>query len=366
MMNRRSFLAVSATPGLDSAFGQTSPSANVPKDAPLLKVGLIGKDGHTNVVLDGMLHLPGVQLTAIARARPQDDMRGIQRHKAFLPSTKIFDDYRQMLDQARPDLVGICLPYAENGRAAIEAIQRGIHIVSEKPAAATIEELDRLEAALKTGRASYTMMLTMRSSPRFHAARQAIQQGWIGEPILITGQKSYKFGPSRPWFYKERNLYGGTIPWVGIHALDFMQFVSGQEYARVIALQGNKAHPAWPGCEDYAGTLFQMKNGGTAICHMDFLRPESAPTHGDDRLRIAGSDGVLEVLETEEKIILHSSKNVSMPQELPVVPDLFGSFVRSIRGEGVPLVTSQEALKITRICLKAREAAEKGTWIDIV
>ena len=80
----------------------------------------------------------------------------------------------------------------------------------------------------------------------FQAAREAVQQGAIGEPILISSQKSYKYGAKRPWFYKERRTYGGTIPWVGIHALDYMKWVSGQKYTYVAAYEGNKAHPQSP------------------------------------------------------------------------------------------------------------------------
>src|SRR5207249_5088681 len=95
--------------------------------------------------------------------------------------------------------------------------------------------------------------------PIFRAARQAVQQGAIGEPILISSQKSYKYGAKRPWFYRERKTYGGTIPWVGIHALDYMEWVSGQKYTHVAAYEGNKAHSQSPGCEDHAGLLIAAR-----------------------------------------------------------------------------------------------------------
>jgi len=62
------------------------------------------------------------------------------------------------------------------------------------------------------------------------------------------------------------------------------------------------------GCEDHAGLLLRLANGGTATCHLDFLRPEAAPTHGDDGLRIAGSEGVLEVWGVEEKLRLPGAR----------------------------------------------------------
>jgi hypothetical protein len=62
--------------------------------------------------------------------------------------------------------------------------------------------------------------------------------------------------------------------------------------------------------------LFRLANGGTATCHLDFLRPESAHTHGDDRLRIAGSEGVLEAEDLDNRVKLISAKGKS--GELPL------------------------------------------------
>ena len=164
---------------------------------------------------------------------------------------------------------------------------------------------------------------------------------------------------------EERKTYGGTIPWVGIHALDYMRWVSGQEYSQVAAFEGNKAHPQTPGCEDHAGLLFRLANGGTATCHLDFLRPESAPTHGDDRLRIAGSEGLLEARDLDNSVRLISAKG--HVGELPLAPhvDFFGAFIADLRGEGEPLVSAEDAFAITRICLRARDAADTGAWVKL-
>ena len=54
-------------------------------------------------------------------------------------------------------------------------------------------------------------MLGMRMEPRFQAIRREIAAGTIGEPILATAQKSYKFGESRPDFYRDEGMYGGSI-----------------------------------------------------------------------------------------------------------------------------------------------------------
>ena len=45
--------------------------------------------------------------------------------------------------------------------------------------------------------------------------------------------------------------------------------------------------------------------------------------------------------------------------------DFFGTFIAGLRGEGEPLVSTEDAFAITRICLRARDAADTGTWVKL-
>ena len=364
-VDRRRFLqsAVSASlalSGTSRAQTQRPASPNA-----LLRVGLIGSDGHPEVLLGSIPKLSGVQWTAYAKGESGEDSAWVQKQLPGSRQTRVYENYHDMLDKEQLDVVGVCLPFYQNAEASIQAARKGIHVLSEKPAAINLPELARLEQEIRQSGVHYSIMLNMRALPIFQAARKAVQAGAIGEPILLSSQKSYQFGGDRPWYYKERKTYGGTIPWVGIHALDYMRWVSGQEYSQVAAFEGNKAHPQTPGCEDHAGLLFRLANGGTATCHLDFLRPESAPTHGDDRLRIAGSEGVLEAKDLDNSVKLISAKG--KVGELPLAPpvDFFRAFIADLRGEGEPLVSTADAFAITRICLRARDAADTGTWVKL-
>lgn len=364
-ISRRKFLLSAAGASLMAAMASASQAKRLVTADSLVRVGLIGRDGHTDVLLDSIPKMPRIRLAAFAKGQAGEDSAWIQEHPACTRQTHVYEDYREMLEKEELDVVGVCPPYYQNAEASIQAARQGIHVLSEKPAATNLEDLDRLERQVRWSGVRYSIMLTMRAMPVFQAARMAIRQGAVGEPILISSQKSYKYGAERPWFYKERKTYGGTIPWVGIHAFDYMRWVSGQEYAQVAAHHGNKAHPQAPGCEDHAGLLFRLVNGGTAVCHLDYLRPETAPTHGDARLRIAGKEGVLEVRENEDQVHLISSKGRTGELPLPPAVDLFAAFVAELRGEGQHLISADEAFSITRICLKAREAADSGKWVTL-
>ncbi len=329
------------------------------------RVGLIGTDGHTGVILGSIQKLPGVELTAFAKSLPEDDASGIRRNKAFAEKARVYDRFEEMLDKEELDVVGVCLPYYRNHEASIAAARKGIHIVSEKPIATTLAGLAELKKAVTDSEVRLTSLMNMRCFPPYRAARKAIQDGLIGEPILLTSQKSYRFGASRPWFYKKMETYGGTIPWAGIHSIDYMRWTTGREYVEVSAWHGNQDHPDYPGFQDQAGVLFKLDNGGTAMSNLDYLRPQSAPTHGDDRLRIAGSEGVLEVLGAEGRVLLITAAGGPQELELPEKVDFFADFMAELSGEGEHLISQADAFRLTEVCLKARNAAETGDWVDV-
>ena len=329
-----------------------------------MRVGIIGTVGHLNYVLDGIPKMDDVDLAAAATGTPDEDLNRIRSHEAFSDQTVFYDDWTTMLDKADLDIVALCRPYPLNTEAAIAALERNIHVVSEKPVATTFDALNRLEEARVNSRARLTAMFSMRFGPPFLAARKAVADGLIGEPILATGQKSYKFG-TRPHFFRERDTYGGSIPWVAIHAIDYVRWVSGLDYTQVTALHGNASHADYPGCEDHGGILYRLANGGTAVINLDYLRPESASTHGDDRLRIAGSEGIVEIVDCGTRTLLLREGETPRDLPLPESINLLSDFVADLNGESTHLVEPYEATYVTRLALMAREAADKGKILSL-
>lgn len=211
-----------------------------------LRVGLIGTTGHVGTVLNGIPLLDDVVLAAACKGSPEDDLGRIRDHEAFTPDTTEYETWQELLDAGDLDIVGICRPYSLNAEAVVASAETGAHIICEKPIATELNDLERIQQAVARNKVRLTTMLGMRLSRPFQAARQAVASGQIGEPLLVTAQKSYKFG-TRPDFYRDRTTYGGTIPWVAIHAVDYARWAAGIEYTSVTAHHNNLAHPDYPG-----------------------------------------------------------------------------------------------------------------------
>jgi len=324
-----------------------------------LRVGMVGIDGHLTYVLDGIPKLRDARLVAYAKGQPSDELEPLRRHPAVTRKTRFYDDYHDMFAKEELDVVGVCMPYYRNAEVSTEAAERGMHVVSEKPIATTYEQLDRLQQAVRRGGVRLTAMFGMRLLPAFQAVKRIVESGTIGEPVMATGQKSYKFG-SRPEWYKKRSTYGGTLLWVGIHAVDFVRYCSGLEYTRVAAFHANTGHPDYAELEDVANAIFEFNNGGSASVSVDYFRPAKAPTHGDDRLRIVGTEGIVEIKDHASRVELVTRRHGPRDVRLPRGRQFFVDFVAGLRGEKPHVIAPAEPFRVNYVCLVARDAADQG------
>jgi len=316
-----------------------------------VKIGIVGGYGH-----EGLKRLPGAEL---AWACDGYDQQAVTRGAA-LGCKRIFPSMESLLTDFQPDLVYIGTVYAGNGRLAVQALEQGFDVVSEKPLAADWETLNRLSALTASGERRAIAEFAMRWSAPFQKARELILGGAIGKVAMIQAQKTYKFGTARPDFYKSRELFGGIILWVAVHALDYAAWCTGLQYDSVTAMHGNHAFPDYLEMEDHAALLFQMTGGVPCVITADFLRPSGA-ARGDDRLRITGSDGVVEVRNND--VFLTDSREEHhwvCPTEDSVGIQLAEDLAAAALGSSAAQITTAECLHITAAAIAAREAADTG------
>lgn len=278
----------------------------------------------------------------------------------------MYETYQEMLDKEELDIAVVALPYARNPFAGKAAAERGLHLMMEKPVAVNYEDLEMLRTAVSQNDVRITAMFAMRFPPAYYTIKQMVASGAIGTPVMARGQKSYKWGEQRPWFYKHRDIYGSTILWVAIHAIDWLYWIMDKPVRRVSAFHGNLDHRDYPGCQDNAVVNLEFIGGGTGAVTADYLRPDQATTHGDDRLRVIGSEGVIEKKELEEQVelITHGSAPRHVDLQHPPASWL-ADFCASLRGHGQHIIGEEDPFEVTRICVAATEAADTGRVVEL-
>ncbi len=321
-------------------------------------VALINLDGHTGEVTRPLPELPDVEMVGLFDPEPKK-IAQLQRNPRLAGAKTYTADWRKMVDETKPDVVGVCNANSLHAGVIVECLGLGIHVISEKPIATEPADLERVRKAVESSPARFTAMFPMRFLGPYQALRNIVRSGEIGEVIQMDGQKSYRVSERPPWFYR-RATYGGTMAWIGIHMLDLMIYTTGRGFVETCGFQNHVGFPDTGDTENISATTFKLDNGGVALLRLDYLRPKNATSHGDDRLRLAGTKGIAEYMEATGATVVSDSRKPRRLASLPRERSLFSEFLDHIyNGKPAP-IPWRETLHGHRAALAAREAMETG------
>ncbi|MEE3260005.1 MAG: Gfo/Idh/MocA family oxidoreductase, partial [Candidatus Latescibacterota bacterium] len=238
----------------------------------------------------------------------------------------------EMLDDVDCDIVATGTYFARRGQVLINALERGKHVISDKPLCTAMDDLERIEELSREKGLKVGCMLTMRDSGQFIAVRDLIQSGRIGavHAIAFGGQHPLLLG-SRPGWYFEEGKHGGTITDIGVHAIDALPWITGLEWSKINAARcWNAFAPKYPHFEDAAQMMLEMKNGCGVIGDVSYFAPDRAgyrmPYYW--RTTFWGRDGVIETATTSKEIQL-LGKDDDEVQSLPLAPAQKGGHLRA-------------------------------------
>ncbi|OHB51642.1 MAG: hypothetical protein A2Y12_02015 [Planctomycetes bacterium GWF2_42_9] len=332
-----------------------------------IRIVTIGGFGHIDAVFRDLAVSDEVELAGMAPAYENEDISKFVNLPPAAGKKLQYRNYKEMLKDLKPDAAVISSRLDLIPQLIMDAADAGCHIVAEKPLALDIQKLENVQKCVKQNLVNLTAMLTMRSDPQFVAAKQVYDSGVIGQAVLVNGRKSYKWG-TRPDWFGEKDKYGGTIGWVGIHAFDFINYVTGLNFTKVAAMKGNLAHTDRIACEDNCVIIAELSNGGHATISIDYCRPEIAPTHGDDWIRVVGTKGVLEASLSKKNCTVISDEKGVFEQSLPERKDMI--FRRFLLNTAKGQTQENENLKntsfmLTKICLLVNKSAEQHKFLDI-
>ena len=358
-LTRRRWIAGASLSGIALA-AETPPS--IVKLPGKVRLAILGLSGHISEILDALKVLPDVKLQAISDRNPK--LLHAVGERAGVPAEHRYGSHQDLLKREQFEIAGICGSNGERAGLILDCAARGQHIIAEKPLAIEWSDLQKIKTALRTTKTQLTMLLPMRFWGSFVAMKQIVESGQIGEIAQIDAQKSYVLG-DRPEWMLHRSSFGGTIPYIGIHLVDLMRFTSRRELTRVSAFQAHIGQPAAGDMENTAVTIFQLDNGATAQMHLDYMRPATAGAHGDDRLRLAGTEGVLEYREADGITLVTNQRKSHAISQLPHDGSLVVNFIASLyRAEPLSL-TLDDIFRANEIVLTARDAANSKRVLEI-
>lgn len=180
-----------------------------------IRVGIAGQGRSGFSIHVAWLRQAGSQYRIVAVADPLPERRCEAEEQLGATS---YPDYRDMLEAGGFDLFVNALPSPLHVPATLEALERGLHVVCEKPMARSVREFDLMvEAARKAGRVLAPFQ-NNRLQPFFTKMLEVIYSGVLGELVAV---RSVWGGFSRRWDWQTLQCnMGGILLNTGPHALD--------------------------------------------------------------------------------------------------------------------------------------------------
>ncbi|MFH5806064.1 Gfo/Idh/MocA family protein [Alienimonas sp. DA493] len=174
------------------------------------------------------------------------------------------DRIDDLLRSADPEVLLIATPHPLHAAPAIAALKAGVHVLVEKPLAASLADCDAMLAAADRGGATLGVISQRRYYEPVVRMRQAIDAGKIGKPVLglflMYSWRAPAYYRSDPWRGTWTGEGGGVLVNQSPHQLDLLQWFLG-EPEEVAGYWGNLNHPSVE-VEDTAVAALRFRGGG--------------------------------------------------------------------------------------------------------
>jgi len=327
-----------------------------------VRLGMIGFDGHPGEILGQLQRLPDVELVAYAIDGTDAGELETARKNAAVRNARSYDDASAMLEREKLDLVAVCNNDGRRAKAILACAARRLHVIAEKPLALNRADLAAIEQAFSRNELRLGSLLPMRFSPPYLALKNIVDSGRIGEVIQMCGQKSYNLG-SRPAWQLHHESYGSTVLWIAPHMIDLMRYCGGRDLVEVAGYQSHVGYPEIGDMENVTAAVYKMDNGGVATLHMDYLRPDAAPGHGDDRLRLAGTEGIAEYMEASGVVVVGRRSKPEKIEKLPAPQSVFLDFLASVYLSRPSKLPPQDIFRVNQIAIATHEAAREHRFL---
>jgi predicted dehydrogenase len=209
---------------------------------------------------------------------------------------EVYQNFEQMLDQSRPDLVDIITPPETHVDFVTAAVQRGIPVICQKPFTPSLDEARSLVEFIDQQNGNVIVHENFRFQPWYIKIRELLTENLLGELFEITfalrpgdGQGPNAYLDRQPYFQKmERFLVHETA----VHLIDVFRYLFGEISSVYADLR--RINPAISG-EDAGILLFSFKNGARGIFDGNRLSDHVAKnrrlTMGE--MKIEGEKGTL-------------------------------------------------------------------------
>ncbi|HEY0866896.1 MAG TPA: Gfo/Idh/MocA family oxidoreductase [Fimbriimonas sp.] len=246
-----------------------------------VRLGIVGLGNMGSDHVRSIPHLKRVELTAVCDIVPEK----LDRYDA-----KGFTDSAEMIRSGLVDAVLIATPHYFHTTIGIDALDNGLHVLTEKPISVHKADCQRLIAAHERNPGQvFAAMFNQRTDPHYQQLRKLVQRGELGEIqrvnwIITDWFRSAAYYASGGWRATWRGEGGGVLLNQCPHNLDLLQWLVGMPSKVRAFCSFGKYHDIE--VEDEVTAYLEYPNGATGV-----FVTTTGEAPGTNRLEIAGDRG---------------------------------------------------------------------------
>ncbi len=273
------------------------------------------------------------------QAEPRSRLYGLVTRdpaKAAPYNTRVFTTLDAALADPAVQAVYVGTPVFLHAPQTIQSLNAGKHVLCEKPMAMSeAEARTMVEAADETGR-TYGVAYYRRFYPKVLRAKQLLEAGVIGMPVLaeLTNHMWFDGTGNRSWLFDPAKAGGGPLFDIASHRIDVLNFLFGQPLRATGQLSNVAHHYA---VEDNATVMIEYAGGVRAIVDVRWHSKINR-----DECRIRGTEGEMELSPLNGPDLVYPGDRESIPNHANVHFPLIANFVDAVEGKAA-LVASGAA-----------------------
>ncbi|GEP94422.1 Gfo/Idh/MocA family protein [Chitinophaga cymbidii] len=283
-----------------------------------LRMGMIGggKDAFIGAIhriaanMDGLIELKAGALS-INPEVAQDSGRSL-----FLDEDRIYTDFKTMLEKEaampagkRLDFITIVTPNFAHFEPAMMALDKGFHVVIEKPITFTLDEAKQLKAKQEQTGLSLLLTHTYTGYPMVKQAKQMVKAGalgkirkvWVEYPQGWLSKMSEREGNAQAAWRTDPKRSGksGAFGDIGTHAFNLAEYITGQKVDKLCAdllvqVEGRLL-------DDDGAVLMRFEDGAAGVLQASQV---AAGEENALKIRVYGEKGGLEWAQQEPNTLL--------------------------------------------------------------
>lgn len=307
----------------------------------MFKVGVIGVGSISEFHIKPYLSHKDVKLVALC----DQNRERLQKKSNLYGISKLYADYRELLNNEEIDAVSICTWNHSHAEIAIAALEAGKHVLVEKPLCLTVEEALEVQKAVEKSGKVLQVGFVRRHGDNTKLLKTFIDNGDLGEIYYSKASCLRRLGNPGGWFSNKEKSGGGPLIDLGVHMIDICWYlmgkprpisVSGNTYSRL----GNRSHiknlsfyqaadydPTLNDVEDLTNALIRFENGASLFVDVSFTLQAKK-----DELfvKLYGDKGGAEI---EPQLALVSEKHNTIVNVTPQIDHLEFHFEKAFFNE---------------------------------